>query len=287
MTPTPLRTLLALAASATLATAAQAETFYFTFSGVLTAGSAYSGIKQASDGVFPLGVGESYPSGSESLMADRDAGNPFAFRLGLDNGGTTALGQTWTAADVKSMTWVLPTINRFAAGDAPGPDFFYTLYLDAFRFTAAELLNRVSGQFSTDASGQVTSVFSQLGHQQTRRVGLPLTLSDDQFDTNGQAFGDFKWFGLLADAGTSYLTFAPLVGAGLGNQNATTIKQYSVAGGYGANAGLTDPSKWVQTTATGASLVSPVPEPSAVALVLAGLGVAGWAARRRRVAAAA
>lgn len=283
MTPTPLRTLLALAASATLSTAAQAETFYFTFSGVLTAGSAYSGIKQPTDPMFPL------MDTPDRFMADRDAGNPFAFRLGLDNGGTTALGQTWTAAHVKSMTWVLPTTTSGAAGATLGPDFFYTLYLDQFetRLTPATILNNVSGQFSTDASGQVTSVFSQLGHVQTRRVFLPLALSDAQFDTNGNDdFGYIVRFGLLADGGTSYLTFAPREARGFGTQDSETIKRFSVAGGYGANAGLTDPAKWVQTTATGAPLVSAVPEPSAVALVLAGLGVAGWAARRRRVAAA-
>lgn len=283
MTFTLSRSLLALATSATLATAAQAETFYYTFSGVLTAGSAYSGIKQPTDNMFPL-MNNPY-----RFMADRDAGNPFAFRLGLDNGGTTALGQNWTSAHVKSMTWVLPTTTSGAAGATLGPDWFYTMYLDQFgsRLTAATILHTVSGQFSTDASGQVTSVFSQLGNTAKRGAAIPWALSDDQFDTNGQTFGDFKSFGLLADAGTSYLTFAPLVGVGFGTQNATTIKQYSVAGGYGANAGLTDPAKWVQTTATGAPLVTAVPEPSAVALMLAGLGVAGWSARRRRVAAAA
>lgn len=219
-------------------------------------------------------------------MADRDAGNPFAFRLGLDNGGTTALGQTWTAADVKSMTWVLPTATSMAAGAALGPDFFFTLYFDApgTRLSAGKLLDKVSGQFSTDASGQVTSVFSQLGNTGTRTASLPASMSGVQYDTNGNGLGNFVSFGLLANAGTSYLTFAPLTAPGLGTQDRTSIKQYSVGGGYGANAGLTDPAKWVQTTATGSPLVTAVPEPSTVALMLACLGVIGFVGRGRRSA---
>jgi hypothetical protein len=204
----------------------------------------------------------------------------------LDNGGTTALGQTWTAADVKSMTWVMPTTTSTDAGAALGPDFFFTLFFDTpgTRLSAGKLLDKVSGQFSTDASGQVTSVFSQLGNTGTRAATLPWTMSGVQYDTNGTDLGSFVSFGLLANAGTSYLTFAPLMAPGLGTQNATTIKQYSVAGGYGANAGLTDPAKWVQTTTTGSPLVTAVPEPSTVALMQACLGVVGFVGRGRRLA---
>jgi hypothetical protein len=263
------RTLLALAAGATLATTAQATPIYFTFKGTTVAGprTIYG----------TNGSGGSLGGGSlGSLQAN--AGAAFSFTLGLDNGGSSALSQSWTAADVRSMRFELPTSS--------GTTWYAQLNFGGATGIPLKYLNANGGGFATDANGLVSSVFSSLGFapNRTLRGFVPTT---DQLQTNGQPITALFDFGLfdLPGYGTSE-QFVRLVANYTQGTNAMESGGAVTAQGWGAGAGLTDASKWNPSTATGAPLAAAVPEPEAWALMVGGLMVVGASARNARRASA-
>lgn len=260
---TAARTLLALAAGATLATAAQAETFYYTFTGqTVEGGRGYS-----SPGI------QSYDGGGQLGAILTKAGSQFSFTLGLDNGGSSALSQTWTAADVRSMRFELPTTS--------GVDYYYNMEFGGATGIPTKYLNYSSGSFATDASGLVSSVFSTLYFAETRSLkGFVPTAA--QVQTNGDTPIFQYRFGLLGPIGNGDASlYVEARYAGNPDDTPKEIQQSPTASGWGAGTGLTTASKWNPSTATGAPLVAAVPEPEAWALMVAGLLVVVGAASRK------
>lgn len=283
------RSLLALAAGATLATVAQAETFYYTFTGVI----------QPGDGLDPGQLGtkffDSRPDAWPGVYTAVDAGRSFSFTLGLDNGGNSSLGQTWTASQVKSMRFGIPTTS--------GQEWSLTFNFGGTDGLAPNRLNYTSGQFSTDASGNIASVFTALAFAESRSL-QNFTPTAGQVVSNGTGVGRVYSFGLVDYAGPSWnnalnaaslklgVIFADSPGMAFISPTSTPASVKSLISyatdsetyQYGYGTGLTDAMKWNPSTATGAPLVTAVPEPSTWALMGACLLVVGAVTRKSRAA---
>jgi hypothetical protein len=95
-----------------------------------------------------------------------DVGNSAKITLGLDNGGTSNVSQTWTAGDLLSVTW----------------DFNNGGLVTTFNSPWGGALDSTSGDFVTDVTGTLTNVMSNW-HDST--VG-------SDFVTNGSA-APFFW----------------------------------------------------------------------------------------------
>lgn len=84
-------------------------------------------------------------------------GEPYTVELILDNGGTSALNQTWTSADLQCVVWTMNT----AANETVSIDY-----------SGANTLSTETGNITTDAAGTL------------------LTVQTEWNDDNGYATGD-------------------------------------------------------------------------------------------------
>jgi hypothetical protein len=263
-----IRALLALAAGATLATAAQAETFYYTFKGQI------SDVNSRSYGTGSTPNPVTTGDGSSGHILTT-TGSVFSFTLGLDNGGSSALGQTWTADNVRTMRFELPTDQ--------GKTFFYNMQFGGATGIATKYLNERQGVFTTDAKGLVSSVFSALAFTVSRSV-KPFVPTPDQIQTNGDAPILQRDFGMFNTEVFSSVPALRIAATYAGNPTVPEVESRgnTTSIGWGAGTGLDTASKWNVSTATGAPIAAAVPEPEAWALMVGGLLVVGAAGRKTR-----
>lgn len=102
---------------------------------------ALSFLLSASSAVLAEPFTVTYSDTISSGTSEFNVGETFTVAVVLDNGGTTAASQTWTLADVESIT--------FSLNDAPNT--ITTVFSQA-------AINTGSGTFTTDATGALTAV---------------------------------------------------------------------------------------------------------------------------------
>lgn len=279
------RTLLALVAGATLTSAAHAETFYYSVKGVIGPGG--DGIDQYQV-AYPLSYRAQVLNGAYTAI---DAGASFSFTIGLDNGGTSSLGQIWTKSNVKSMRFDIPTSS--------GHDWSLTFLFGGSGGLDTKILESAGTTFSTDATGRVSGAFSLLNFQTSRKYGSFTPTAEQEVD-NGVGVGRVYQFGLNNRYPSTGSGMPPVPHLGLGvlletdplykgtSRDATyygLIAENLYNGNeyyaYGYGTDYRDPINWNPSTATGAPLVAAVPEPSTWALMGVCLLVVGTVARRR------
>lgn len=84
------------------------------------------------------------PVGNE--IPGLNAGEPFTVTVVFDNGGSSAVNQTWSTSNVTCVNWIMNEANDVS--------FSHNVTLDP--------LNVASGQATTDAGGALTGIFSQI-----------------------------------------------------------------------------------------------------------------------------
>jgi hypothetical protein len=105
---------------------------------------------------------------SSTTITGLSGGQSALITVGLDNGGTSHLSQTWTADDLTAVTF----------------DFNNGGYVFTFSDPFDGGLTNVSGDFVTDSSGTLTSVLS---------YWFKSNMTDD-FSSSDGSFNDFSWF---------------------------------------------------------------------------------------------
>jgi PEP-CTERM motif len=111
-----------------------------------------------------------------------NAGDLFKVIIALDNGGSSLLNQTWTAANIVNVTF----------------DFGNGAHTTVFNPNGGNGLNGSTGNFTTDATGQLTAVpldwgdFSQVNVVSTNSSQTPtswyLNQYNDLYFTNNDSF---------------------------------------------------------------------------------------------------